>query len=417
MDFRQYYPDTPITGLEYQEDMIIIHTEIDRKKETRNIHDLPVFGRGVIIKVSSDASYPWIGKDDYTQRLNKFIIACCKSVTDGNTLEEILALDNVRCSPNEPIEIINSDLSFYKKPPISSHSEKSQNRGAKRKKNYITLPDVLKDILTNGIPVEDDETTDQLSLIPESDTETRHPVSSYRELQDYLRQNFEGMENISLQTLHKTLHSYFPDFSFRSSKSNGLNDYNHGYREFTQIYTDVFISPYDNWMERYKRVQPKPIKPSISGRHYSEILNEVKDKEVISVSVSAEEFLPIYREWISFFYFYLRLVPGIQIKEGEFFLLFMTYNLEEDQYIVAQKYRTGIKSIQIKQDVPVNEPVCLYRGKYTYGMDGLQGYSVLDKMIFPDSGEIEIGIGECVRFSSSSDNYLIPILTTRKYIV
>lgn len=86
----------------------------------------------------------------------------------------------------------------------------------------------IKNVLRNGLP--DTHDTDSpveedisiYDFIEDSDSGNaaipRHPVSSYRELREYLLSAVDGLDTLSLETLHKIMHTYFPDFRFPSSK-------------------------------------------------------------------------------------------------------------------------------------------------------------------------------------------------------
>ena len=100
MNLKKYYPNTSIKNIELDNDIIIIHTA-SSERETRNIHDLPIFGKKVIIKVSEDKKYSWMDTNGNTKRLNNFISLCCRAVEDGHTIEHILTLSGIRLCPSD----------------------------------------------------------------------------------------------------------------------------------------------------------------------------------------------------------------------------------------------------------------------------------------------------------------------------
>lgn len=146
MNFEDYYPGATIHNVEYLENIIIIHTEADPEKEVRTINDLPMFGKSVLIRVSEDASYEWIGVTSKTKRLNKLITSCCKSAPDEDSMEELVALNNVRCSPFEPCIIIDSNRDLYEKSSVPVPVSKRDNRGRTSTFNYELLIEALRKI-------------------------------------------------------------------------------------------------------------------------------------------------------------------------------------------------------------------------------------------------------------------------------
>ena len=419
MNLNQYYPGIPITYIENQDNLIIIHTELDVEKETYTIHDLPMFGTPVVIKISSTTPYNWIAENGNTKRLNQFIYSCCETIPDGNIFEDILSLDNILCSPSDPIDILFSDIPDYKKASTPCNIRKESGRGAKSKVNYRKLRAAIKDILTNGLSYEHNESFEYLPLILSTDKESENVKfdPSYREILSYLRENIKGMENLSLQTLHQTMEKYFPDFSLQSKNPKNYEDYAKGSNDFSQLYFDLNNAVYQSEDKEYQRIQLKPAKINIESNSYEEILKEIKEREILSASVSKDIFMDKYHSWIANLAFFCHYTPGIQIENGNLYLLYMYFSTEDGQFRPVEKIEMKCTSLQTKKERTTTEIKCLYYGKYTYGKHEYKSYGALSQMRFPDADEIEIGIGDCIRFSAGNTNYLIPLLTIKKYIV
>ena len=424
MNIEEYYPDTPIRDIEYTEDAIIIHTA-PPEKETTTIHDLPILGKGVIIKVSSDADYPWMDKNNplYTARLSEYMHACVKTIPDGLSFEKVLALDNVRCTPDEPFEIFHTQKGLAENLPLPVTPPA---RGAKSKINYENLLPEISNVLRNGIP--DTPDTDSpaekgLSIydfIGDSDSGNaaipRHPVSSYRELREYLLSAVDGLDTLSLETLHKIMHTFFPYFRFPSSKSANVSDYRKTYDDYLQMkFEDVGISP-ETRFQAYRQMELKPVKIALSGRTYEQRLQKIKDKESATVTIPARDFKESFTEWRANAVCFCRLVPAIQIINKTVRFLLMTYDPKQKQFLPVEPYtvtltNTGYLNLLYK------ETKFLYLGELSYGLWKYTRYSALKNMEIPDSGKIEIGIGDCIRFSTDTDNYLIPTLEVIEHTI
>lgn len=421
MNIEEYYPDTPIRDIEYTEDAIIIHTA-PPEKETTTIHDLPILGKGVIIKVSSDADYPWMDKNNspYTTRLSEYMHACVKTIPDGLSFEKVLALDNVRCTPDEPFEIFHSQ----KESAGNIHlSVTPPARGAKSKINYESLLLEISNVLRNGIPDTDSPVEKDLSIynfIEGSDSDNaaipRHPVSSYRELREYLLSAIDGLNTLSLETLHKIMHTFFPDFRFPSSKSANVSDYKKTYDDYLQMkFEDVGTSP-ETRFQAYRQMELKPVKIALSGKTYEQRLQEIKDKESAIVTIPVRDFKEPFTEWLANAICFCRLVPAIQIINKTVRFLLMTYDPEQKQFLPVEPYTVTITNTG-NLNLLYKETKFLYLGERSYGLWKYTQYSALKNMEIPDSGKIEIGIGDCIRFSTDTDNYLIPTLEVIEHTI
>lgn len=62
MNLKKYYPHTPIYTVEENENTIIIYTTTP-EEEMKTVYDLPMCGKQVIIKISTDIS-SYFPKDD-----------------------------------------------------------------------------------------------------------------------------------------------------------------------------------------------------------------------------------------------------------------------------------------------------------------------------------------------------------------
>lgn len=417
MNIEEYYPDTPIRDIEYTEDAIIIHTA-PPEKETTTIHDLPILGKGVIIKVSSDADYPWMDKNNslYTARLSEYMHACVKTIPDGLSFEKVLALDNVRCTPDEPFEIFHTPKGLAENLPLPVTPPA---RGAKSKINYESLLPEISNVLRNGIPDTDSPVEKGLSIydfIEDSAAIPRHPVSSYRELREYLLSAVNGLETLSLETLHKIMHTFFPDFRFPSSKSANVSDYKKTYDDYLQMKFEDVGTPPETRFQTYRQMELRPVKIALSGRTYEQRLQEIKDKESATVTIPARDFKEPFTEWLANAVCFCRLVPAIQIINKTVRFLLMTYDPEQKQFLPVEPYTVTITNTG-NLNLLYKETKFLYLGERSYGLWKYTRYSALKNMEIPDSGKIEIGIGDCIRFSTDTDNYLIPTLEVIEHTI
>lgn len=430
MDLEEYYPETPIVQIEQDESTIIIHTA-EPEKEVRTIQDLPIFGKGVVIRVTSDADYPWIDKDYnmYTVRLNEFILSCMKAVPDSAALEKILGLDNIRISPTDPIDIFISKKKRGKSNSTQLPAVKTQTRGAKTRIDYERLIDEISYVLENGILEEIDESdyckdefgNTYIPLFPPSkeDLLVRRPVSSYRELQEYLLNTIEGLDTLSLETLHKVMHTYFPGFNFPSTKPANISSYGKSSVDFGQMHFDSLACKYQykHWGQYYKQIELKPVRISIKGNRYDERLDEAKSLEVLSITVSAEDFKQPFRTWLTHALSWCRLIPAIQIKNQTLFFQLMEYDVEQRQFFPIDELTTSVTKIRSYVNMIFTIQKFLYLGPRTYGLQEYSHWSSIDDMEIPEYENIEIGIGDCIRFSTSKDTYLVQTLEVKEHIV
>lgn len=430
MDLEKYYPTTPIIQIEQDENSITIHTA-EPEKEVRTIQDLPIFGKKVTIKVTSDADFPWIDKDynTYTVRVTEFILSCMKAVPDSASLEEILGLDNIRISPSDPIYIFISKKEKGKLNSTQLPAVKTQTRGAKTKIDYERLIDEISYVLENGILEEIDESeyckdkfgNTYIPLFPPSkeDLLVTHPVSSYRELQKYLLNNIEGLNTLSLETLHKVMHTYFPGFNFSSAKPANISSYAKSSRDFEQLHFDSLPCKYQykHWENYYKQLEFKPVKISINGNCYDERLNEVKNLESFSVTISTEEFKKPFKTWLANALTWCRLIPAIQIKNQTLFFQLVEYDVEQRQFFPVDEFTTSVTKIRSYVNMIFTIQKFLYLGFRTHGLRSYNQWSSIANMEIPLNENIEIGIGDCIRFSTSKATYLVPTLEVKEHIV
>ena len=94
----------------------------------------------------------------------------------------------------------------------------------------------------------------------------------------------------------------------------------------------------------------------------------------------------------------------------------MTYDPEQKQFLPAEPYTVTITNTG-NLNLLYKETKFLYLGERSYGLWKYTRYSVLKNMEIPDSGKIEIGIGDCIRFSTDTDNYLIPTLEVIEHTI
>lgn len=418
MNFEDYYPGTHIKQIEYQDDIIIIHAESSPRKKVRTIHDLPIFGKKVIIKISDGDSYEWIGTKHNTKRLNKFITCCCRLSRDGNILEDLLALGNIRCAPSEVGDIIPANSSLYDHATAPVSLPRTDTRGAKPKLDFPALNEALKDVLSNGLPCKkpDDDCQLRFSVIDYS--QTRLFDFSYRKIQEYIRENIPEMENLSLQTLYQYMKANFPKNAFLPAKPSNISIYRTAYNDYFQLYFYEDDSNYCDKESHYRLVDTKPAKSAIEGKNYAEILENAKKHESLTLTVSASEFRPLYFSWISTLLFVHRLTPAIELYEGDLSLLWMSFDAENNEY-VPTKIPTDdfLPRITTDADPTVTVTRLLYHGVFKYGMLCPKWHGALIHMVIPKEGKIEIGIAEnFVRFSFPDNNYLIPTLKIRNFI-
>lgn len=406
MNLEQFYPGTTIYSVEYLDNAIIIHTEPDLKKEVRVIHDLPMLGKCVVVKVSKDASYEWIDVEDNTKRLNLLITSCCKYAPDEHSMEDLLELSYNRCSPDSICEIVRSNSNFQPKTSFttseSGHDTCSSNSKTQRLKN------ILQDILENGIPCPADTSTHPVSN--DGDSELRMTDFTYRDLKEYLMKQLD-LESLSLQTLHQAIHTYFPDY-MPASKPDNLYLYLQNTDDSNLLRNDIdYASQYYSTDYRYYKMEQAPMpKYDFVGQ----ILSEITPKEYLSFSVSAWIFEGNYIQWMNWFESSVRTFPVIQLQNGLLCLQAATYDFKKDKFVCNSAVNIPPMKTDADQTTRAFIPLCY--GQPDYRMQKYEAYSYLSTLTIPYDATVEIGISDnCVRFRTYQGTKLIPRLRLKKY--
>ena len=419
MNLKKYYPNTSIKNIELDNDIIIIHTS-SSERETRNIHDLPIFGKKVIIKVSEDKKYSWMDTNGNTKRLNNFISLCCRAVEDGHTIEHILTLSGIRLCPSD----YDTIKALTAKRSVSTHiniNDFSSGRGRKTGTNYNFIVDTIRNLLTTGIPDNDssDTTSDYFlnnefaNIYNRARSTTTHKPT-IREIQKYFKENTD-FDAPSLSTIHKILHT---ELSKDGQPSGNFFHYQKADVDFRQnlIFDDKYHNHYHTLEDEYKTLEFQPKKIDIQGTSISQILTEIKSNEKFVFTASATDFYTTYQQWSSYFEIVLRLCPCIIIRDQILYFSFATYNTTQARFGAFREFSFPLK---INATLfPDNELVrFLYTGKRDFGMRHYTERGALFNLDIPKEGTIEIGIGECLRISTQKDNYLIPFLEFTEHII
>lgn len=417
MNLEKYYPCTSIESIEVTDDIVIIHTD-SSEKENKNICDLPIFGKKVIIKISKDKTYPWMDTNGNTKRLNDFIASCCKTIKDGHTLEHILTLNGIRLCPPDYNGIYDLALKRHTK---INNAKFSCERGQKTSLDYNFICDTIYNLYTVGIP---DKTISSLSsgysLFDETDDYQKN-ISTHkptlREIQEYFIENTD-IGKLSLSTIYDVsqyvLKSFTPyahpiEFPLYQETSGNFGQ--------EHVFDYQYHGNYETWFEEYRTLELKPAKINIQGTTYPQILAEIKTKEEFTLTVSAADFYDKYMKWRCDLNTFLRLYPYIGIKNQTFYLSHADYILErEDFHPLPPENRYAITPLSsIRPDAEIHK--FIYKGKCDFDMMNYIERGAVFNLEIPKEGTIEIGIGDCLRISTPNDNYLIPFLEITKHII
>ena len=175
-------------------------------------------------------------------------------------------------------------------------------------------------------------------------------------------------------------------------------------------------TPPETRFQTYRQMELRPVKIALSGRTYEQRLQEIKDKESATVTIPARDFKEPFTEWLANAVCFCRLVPAIQIINKTVRFLLMTYDPKQKQFLPVEPYTVTITNTG-NLNLLYKETKFLYLGERSYGLWKYTRYSALKDMEIPDSGKIEIGIGDCIRFSTDTDNYLIPTLEVIEHTI
>ena len=354
MNLKKYYPHTPIYTVEENENTIIIYTTTP-EEEMKTVYDLPMCGKQVIIKISTDIIddissyfpkddlkdnfeddledgskdkvYPWMDTNGNSKRLNNFIALCCKALKDVDTLEHILTLSSIRLCPDDYDDI--RLLTFKRSIQPPENNAVSSGRGRKTELDYSKLKKVVKKILKAGIPDKVSSDIDSAySLFGK--TKLLKKVSTHKptleEIQDYIIKKTD-IGKVSLYTIHNVLHQILNDTTPSHSHPGEFPLYLETSGNFKQelLFDYQYHGNYRTWFEEYRTLELKPAKINIQGTTCSQILTEIKTKEEFTLTVSAADFYDKYTKWRCDLNTLLILHPYIGIENQTFYFSHADY--------------------------------------------------------------------------------------------